>query len=264
MIGCSVLRTPFKYLGIPVGGNMNSIKAWDDIINKIKKRLSNWKLTLSIGGRLTLLKSVLGSTPLYYMSLYKVPKTVLHSMESIRRNFFNGIREGDRKISWISWPKDLNDDGYFHVKDVRSKLDDSLLPKADTPTRWIKTIPIKLNIFAWKVSLNRLPTRLNLVRRGVLVSPISCPICLAGLEDLDHLLFRCNMAAEVLRAVSKWWNLAWSPLDSYSTWLSWVSSIQMLSQLKSVLEFSIRLGGAFGRTGTNFYLRTLTLGKRFF
>nr|GEX02186.1 RNA-directed DNA polymerase, eukaryota [Tanacetum cinerariifolium] len=227
MIGCSVLRTPFKYLGIPVGGNMNSIKAWDDIINKIKKRLSNWKLnTLSIGGRLTLFKLVLGSTPLYCMSLYTVLKTVLHSMESIRRNFFNGIREGDRKISWISWPKvlasrengglgvpsfyalnrgllakwiwrflsnenslwvrfikaahgdsthniaaaypspwntiikelqilssmedrwrwDLNGGGYFHVKDVRSKLDDSLLPKADTPTRWIKTIPIKLNI----------------------------------------------------------------------------------------------------------------------
>nr|GEV46840.1 RNA-directed DNA polymerase, eukaryota [Tanacetum cinerariifolium] len=70
----------------------------------------------------------------------------------------------------------------------------------------------------------------------LLVSPISCPICLAGLEDLDHLLFRCNMAAEVLRAVCKWWNLAWSPLDSYSTWLSWFSSIRMLSQLKSVLE----------------------------
>ncbi|GKE09760.1 RNA-directed DNA polymerase, eukaryota [Tanacetum coccineum] len=134
------------------------------------------------------------------------------------------------------WRWDLNGDGNFHVKDVRSKLDDSLLPKADTPTRWITTIPIKLNIFAWKVSLNRLPTRLNLVRRGVLVSPISCPICLAGLEDLDHLLFRCNMAAEVLRAVCKWWNLAWSPLDSYATWLSWFSSIRMLSQLKSVLE----------------------------
>nr|GEX58751.1 hypothetical protein [Tanacetum cinerariifolium] len=45
------------------------------------------------GGRLTLLISVLGSTPIYNMSLYKVLKTVLNSMEAIQRNFFNGIPE---------------------------------------------------------------------------------------------------------------------------------------------------------------------------
>nr|GEW65290.1 RNA-directed DNA polymerase, eukaryota [Tanacetum cinerariifolium] len=90
-LGCSVMKTPFKYLGM-VGGNSSTIKSRDDTIGKLKARLSNWKLkTLSIGGRLMLLKLVLGSTPIYNMSLYKVPKSVLHSMESIRRNFFNGI-----------------------------------------------------------------------------------------------------------------------------------------------------------------------------
>nr|GEV50644.1 RNA-directed DNA polymerase, eukaryota [Tanacetum cinerariifolium] len=225
MIGCSVLRTPFKYLGIPVGGNMNSIKAWDDIINKIKKRLSNWKLnTLFIGGRLTLLKSVLGSTPLYCdrkISWISWPKVLasrengglgVPSFYALNRGLlakwmwrfrsnenslwvrFIKAAHGDsthnivaacpspwntiiKELQILSsmedrWRWDLNGDGYFHVKDVRSKLDDSLLPKAVTPTRWIKTIPIKLNIFLG--------------------------MCL---EDLDHLLFRCNMAAEVLRAV---------------------------------------------------------------
>nr|GEX23145.1 RNA-directed DNA polymerase, eukaryota [Tanacetum cinerariifolium] len=63
-IGCSIMKAPFKYLGILVGDNMSSIKAWDETISKMKKRLSRWKLnTLSVGGRLTLLKSVLGSTP---------------------------------------------------------------------------------------------------------------------------------------------------------------------------------------------------------
>ncbi|GJW26934.1 RNA-directed DNA polymerase, eukaryota [Tanacetum coccineum] len=99
------------------------------------------------------------------------------------------------------WVWDLNGDGIFRVKDVRFQLDDALLPKSVSPTRWVKTIPIKINIFAWKVSLNRLPTRINLVRRGVMVSPISCSICLAGLEDLDHLLFGCNMAIEVSHAL---------------------------------------------------------------
>ncbi|GJZ03538.1 RNA-directed DNA polymerase, eukaryota [Tanacetum coccineum] len=92
-LGCSIMKTPFKYLGISVGGNMSLIKAWD-----------KWKLkTLSIGGRLTLLKSVLGSTPIYNMSLFKVSKSVLHSMESLRRNFFNGIQKGDKKIAWVKW-----------------------------------------------------------------------------------------------------------------------------------------------------------------
>ncbi|GKA67478.1 hypothetical protein Tco_0767395 [Tanacetum coccineum] len=81
-------------------------KAWDETINKMKKRLSRWKpYTLSVGGHLTLLKSVLGSTPIYNMSIFKVPKSVLNYMESMRRNFFNGIQEGDRKIAWVKWSK---------------------------------------------------------------------------------------------------------------------------------------------------------------
>nr|GFD16052.1 RNA-directed DNA polymerase, eukaryota [Tanacetum cinerariifolium] len=94
------MKAPFKYLGILVGDNMSSIKAWDETISKMKKRLSRWKLnTLSVGGRLTLLKSVLGSTPIYNMSIFKVHKSVLNLMESLRRNFFNGIQDGDRKIA---------------------------------------------------------------------------------------------------------------------------------------------------------------------
>ncbi|GJZ50932.1 hypothetical protein Tco_0605447 [Tanacetum coccineum] len=97
--------------------NVVSFIAWDDTIGKLKARLSNWKLkTLSVGGRLTLLKSVLGSTPIYNMSIYKVPKSVLQTMESIRRNFFNGVQCDERKIVWIKWAKVLASKkygGYF-------------------------------------------------------------------------------------------------------------------------------------------------------
>nr|GEY12708.1 RNA-directed DNA polymerase, eukaryota [Tanacetum cinerariifolium] len=94
--------------GVMVGDNSLTSQAWDDTIGKCKAHLSNWKLkTLSIRGRLTLLKSVLGSTPIYNMSIYKVPKSVLHTLESIRRIFFNGVQGDERKITWIKWTKVL-------------------------------------------------------------------------------------------------------------------------------------------------------------
>nr|GEW29187.1 hypothetical protein [Tanacetum cinerariifolium] len=91
-----------------VGGNMSRIDAWDETLSKLRSRLSKWKSkTLSIGGRLTLLKSVLGSSPIYVMSLYKVPKFILSSMEAIRRIFFYGSQEADKNITWVKWSKVL-------------------------------------------------------------------------------------------------------------------------------------------------------------
>ncbi|GKD26567.1 hypothetical protein Tco_1232781, partial [Tanacetum coccineum] len=79
---------------------MSRLSSWDDVIAKLSARLSKWKLkSLSIGGRLTLIKSVLSSLPLYYMSSFKVPKCVLSKMESIRRNFFNGVENAEKKMS---------------------------------------------------------------------------------------------------------------------------------------------------------------------
>ncbi|GKB72014.1 hypothetical protein Tco_0933426 [Tanacetum coccineum] len=98
----------FRYLGVMVGGNISRHKAWEDVVLKLRSRLSKWKVkTLSIGGRLTLLKSVLGASPLYNMSIFKAPKGVLKEMESIRNNFFIGADPSDKKITWIAWDKVL-------------------------------------------------------------------------------------------------------------------------------------------------------------
>ncbi|GJU54666.1 RNA-directed DNA polymerase, eukaryota [Tanacetum coccineum] len=365
-LGCAVLKPLFKYLGVTIGGNMSMINAWEDSVGKIKARLSKWKLkTLSIRGRLTLFKSVLGSTPIYSMSLYKVPKAVLNAMESLRQNSFNGMHGDERKISWVQWAKvlaskrhamygsniqnhsplhssiwnmiikevnalklqgvdllahcklrvgsgtrtkfwsdfwigdsllcllfprlyalennkecsvaekmqgsfrrsvrggvesqqleqlqvliesvmlssaddrwvwDLNGEGIFHVKDARQFMDDFFLPKTSVATRWIKSVPIKINVFTWKLHLDRLPTRVNLVRRGVQVSSILCPICDEEQEDISHLFFLCEVARDVSRRICHWWNVSWSPVGSYMDWLTWFNSIRLGSNLKGLLE----------------------------
>nr|GEZ57675.1 RNA-directed DNA polymerase, eukaryota, reverse transcriptase zinc-binding domain protein [Tanacetum cinerariifolium] len=79
------------FVGTKVGGYMSRAETWKEVVDKVSSLLSKWKMNaLSIGGRLTLLKSVLGSIPIFHVSIFRVPSSVLHKLESIRRNFFNG------------------------------------------------------------------------------------------------------------------------------------------------------------------------------
>nr|GEX04891.1 RNA-directed DNA polymerase, eukaryota [Tanacetum cinerariifolium] len=251
-LGCATMKTPFKYLGVMVGGNCSKVQALEDTISKM-------------------------------------PNAVLHMLESIHRNFFNGVHYDERKITWVKWSRilaskkygglgvssfhalnrallfkwiwrfisgdnslwcrfikamhgnnlfkssnfrssnwftivrevfrlkdcgvdllshchrrvrnglctkfwkdlwigdtllcelfpriyaletnkdalvaeklhsvsaavmwawDLNGEGVFRVRDVRGCIDEFFLPKADTATRWVKYVPIKVNIFVWKL-----------------------------------------------------------------------------------------------------------------
>ncbi|GKB79722.1 transposon TX1 uncharacterized [Tanacetum coccineum] len=73
-MGCDIGEFPFTYLGLPTGENMKRINAWNLVEEKFKKILGEWKARMmSFGGRLTLVKSVFGSLPLYYFSMFRVP-----------------------------------------------------------------------------------------------------------------------------------------------------------------------------------------------
>ncbi|GKE60421.1 hypothetical protein Tco_1510788, partial [Tanacetum coccineum] len=126
-IGCMTLKSPFSYLCVKVGGRMMCTNSWEEINNKLLSRLSKWKMkTLLIGGRLTLLKSVLGSMSIYYMSMFEVPKQVLKKMESIRSHFFKGADLKDRKISLVIYALESIKSITVTAKTSQPGLDSSL------------------------------------------------------------------------------------------------------------------------------------------
>ncbi|GKB69283.1 putative RNA-directed DNA polymerase, eukaryota, reverse transcriptase zinc-binding domain protein [Tanacetum coccineum] len=105
-IGCLASQLPCVYLGLPIGAKMSRCHHWNKIVERFQKRLSKWKSkSLSFGGRLTLIKSVLGSLGVYYFSTFKAPKKIISTLETIRRKFFWGGCSEDNKISWIAWDK---------------------------------------------------------------------------------------------------------------------------------------------------------------
>ncbi|GJR88930.1 RNA-directed DNA polymerase, eukaryota [Tanacetum coccineum] len=393
-LGCLILKPPFSYLGSKVGGSMHRIQAWNEVVDRVYARLSKWKMkTLSIGGRLTLLKSVLGSMPIYHMSIFRVPMSVLRRLESIRSHFFNGHDPNSKRTSWVKWKnvlaskekgglgvsslyalnrglmfkwvwrfftqntslwsrvikaihgedgkvgkqvksafpsywmdivheinvlknqginllncmqmklgngdktafwediwighivlKDLypriyaletckfvkvgtkltqssldfsfrrkprggieqeqyeallvqvqdvnlvpvsdrwkwslENSGDFSVASVRKMLDDKMLPDVTTKTRWIKLVPIKVNVHAWKVKIDSLPTRFNISRRGMDIESITCSICDNEVESSSHLFFKCNMVRDIIRKITRWWDITYIEADSYEDWLN--------------------------------------------
>ena len=106
VLNCGVMTTPFKYLGLLVGGSHKKGSFWGGVIKKLKSRLCRWKgRLLSLDKRICLIKFVLSSIPLFYMSLYKLSVVVLKEIERIQRQFLWGWRSEGMKIVWASWKK---------------------------------------------------------------------------------------------------------------------------------------------------------------
>ncbi|XP_021986296.1 uncharacterized protein LOC110882627 [Helianthus annuus] len=102
VLNCEVGTLPFMYLGIPIGVNMKRAKYWKQLVDRFHSKLSKWKARhLSFSGRVTVAKSVLGSLPTYYLSLFSAPKCVLNRLEKIRRDFIWGITDSRKRLRWI-------------------------------------------------------------------------------------------------------------------------------------------------------------------
>lgn len=95
----------------------------------------------------------------------------------------------------------------FSVKGLRSFIDQSSLPSHHLATSWNKIVPKKVNIHAWRVVKNRLPTKFNLWFRGVHHNSLICPCCGNGIETLFHIISYCHIAKMVWKAICIWLNM---------------------------------------------------------
>ena len=98
VLNCVTMKTLFKYLGMLVGGNHKRSKFWEEVVERVRRRLGRWKgKFISMAGRLYL--------PLFYMSLYKMPVMVANEIVRLQRNFLWGWGSEGRRIVWASWDK---------------------------------------------------------------------------------------------------------------------------------------------------------------
>nr|GFB32724.1 RNA-directed DNA polymerase, eukaryota [Tanacetum cinerariifolium] len=64
-----------------------------------------------------------------------------------------------------NWVWNLDGEGVFSVSSTRRFIDEGLCVMDGSPTRWLKLIPNKVNVLAWRLASNKLPTRFNMSLR---------------------------------------------------------------------------------------------------
>ncbi|GJS88883.1 retrotransposon protein, putative, ty1-copia subclass [Tanacetum coccineum] len=94
----------------------------------------------------------------------------------------------------------------------------------------------KVNVHAWKVKIDSLPTRFNISRRGMDIESITCSICDNEVESSSHLFFKCNMVRDIIRKITRWWDITYIEADSYEDWLNWLVNLRLSSNYKQALE----------------------------
>nr|GEZ82569.1 hypothetical protein [Tanacetum cinerariifolium] len=337
IIGCGVSKLPFKSLGVP------------------KARL------FSVGGRLSLIKAVLGNLPIYFMSIYSMPVFIRSKLESMRIKFFRGADQNDSKMSWLkqttwgsilssvkrlkdkgidflslcsrklgngectrfwedtwcentpfklqfpriynldiernflianripllhydwstvlrripkggvksnqfealkaaignvfltdqsdTWQWTLNVDAGYSVASARVLVDDTVLEACLVATRWNRHIPIKVNVFLWRLNINKLPSRVNLDMKGIEVGSLLCPTCQLDVKMVNHIF-----------SIVRWpkiFGLYWLSGGTWIFQFALTSRIGMIGLLMCIKlarflkAYEGLLCGLFGTFGTN-------------
>ncbi len=74
------------------------------LVQRVESRLEGWRASsLSMMGRLTPVRSVLGSMPVYLMANTVIPKTTLLKIERLLRSFLWGSHGGGHGVHLVAW-----------------------------------------------------------------------------------------------------------------------------------------------------------------
>nr|GFA40954.1 RNA-directed DNA polymerase, eukaryota, reverse transcriptase zinc-binding domain protein [Tanacetum cinerariifolium] len=219
-LGCQVLTSPFVYLDSiwtkvitvihGVNGNVNSSggkagrSCWLAIVDEVRALYKKGVYVFDFMN----LKLGNGEMVKFLLDRWFEGSATLGGIEQTQ---FSKLVELVQSISLMPindrWVWNLESLGEFSVACIRRIIDEMRFLNIGDTTRWVKYVPIKVNILAWKIRCDVLLTIMNLSRRGIDIQAISCPICDYGVESSDHLFFRCNMIRNIGKQIVRWWNI---------------------------------------------------------
>ncbi|XP_071741103.1 uncharacterized protein [Rutidosis leptorrhynchoides] len=124
----------------------------------------------------------------------------------------------------------------YSVSSARLLIDKQYLAPSSRATSWCRYVPIKINVFIWRLNLLCLPTKINLMLRGVEMENTTCCLCNLSDEDEVHLFMSCETSLQIWHRIGRWINYdipSWSSIED--AWL-WVDGVPISGNQRIILR----------------------------
>lgn len=95
-----------KYLGLPECFSGSKVKLLSYLKDRTQCRLDSWFIRkLLQGGKEVLLKTTASALPVFAMSFFRLPKTVIKALVSLMSNYWWSSEAHIKKTHWIPWER---------------------------------------------------------------------------------------------------------------------------------------------------------------
>ncbi|KAL8131297.1 hypothetical protein AgCh_007286 [Apium graveolens] len=100
------INSPSKYLGMPMYVGRKKNEVFGFLADRVSQKLRSWEnVSLSKGGKLTLLKNTAQAIPNFWMSLFLIPASICDKIEKKMNGFWWGQGAKSSGIRWMTWDK---------------------------------------------------------------------------------------------------------------------------------------------------------------
>ncbi|CAA7059442.1 unnamed protein product [Microthlaspi erraticum] len=146
--GIQATRELGRYLGMPVLQKRINKDTFGTVLERMSSKLAGWKgRMLSLAGRITLTKAVVGLVPVHTMSSAKLPESMIKRLDRVSRDFVWGSTAEQRRQHLVSWDKICRpkEDGGLGIRKTRL-MNTALLAKVgwrvlhDSTSLWARVL----------------------------------------------------------------------------------------------------------------------------
>ncbi|PWA67186.1 reverse transcriptase domain, Reverse transcriptase zinc-binding domain protein [Artemisia annua] len=130
------------------------------------------------------------------------PEEILELFNLLQAIYVYQWRRGSDRWEWRG-----DKDGVYSVSKAKQLFANSRTSTAAAKVKWKGWAPLKCKIMIWRAAQNRLPTKMELQKRGINLADLNCPMCNEAAESVTHLFTGCWYASEVWSRVGSWCRL---------------------------------------------------------